>query len=194
MSDDHNSLGDVNLARTPTPLTLSPESKSVLPALDALLSPTDSETRFPTRESIAASDVTDDDTRFSMVPLSARQSMEPSDSRVSIGSASSPRETDERRNTVLLDNTALDSLIIGQPSFHSHKKTTSLSTILSASHVPYLLSQLDVQGDDDGEFDEAARRRSLDGQYKLQEEFSRVQSEKEVKEQSSEDASIDWSE
>ncbi|KAI0344866.1 RabGAP/TBC [Trametopsis cervina] len=139
--------------------------------LDALLSPT--RTEHSIRESIAASDVTDDDTRFSTVLLSsARQSVDISntaeeEATESHGTLDFDAHTlaetatlhDERRDT--LDGSELIRLV---HTNRTHKKTASNSTIVSG-----ILSRIDTATD------ESERRASLDGQLRLQEEFGKRQ-------------------
>ncbi len=143
------------------------KSPSSPQALDALLSPT--RTEHSARESVAASDVTDDDARFSTVMLSsARQSLAdvPELPEANEG-PSSPTHTlaetatlyDERRET--LDGSELIRLV---HTNRVHKKTASNSTIVSG-----ILSRAEVDGD------ESERRASLDGKLRLQEEFGKRQ-------------------
>jgi ecotropic viral integration site 5 protein len=151
------------------------ESPPPPPALDALLSPT--RTEHSVRESVAASDTTDDEsTRFSTVMLSsARQSLADAPEVVETHEGlESPTHTlaetatlhDDRRDT--LDGSELIRLI---HTNRTHKKTVSTSTIVSG-----IISRA---GMDDGE---SNRRASLEGKQRLQEEFERNQG----------DADIDW--
>lgn len=151
--------------------------------LDALLSPTHTYASFSFRQSVAASDTTDDDARFSTVLLrSARQSLDPDhtpdvDDEEDIGSTILALDTDndivhdERRDT--LDGSELIRLV---HTNRTHKKTASTSTIVSG-----IVSRLEA---DD------TRRTSFDGQQMLQEEFGRKQ---EVLGTSGSESDIDWS-
>lgn len=203
---EHVSLEPIDVSRSPTedPLaTARPPSEhgqdasfssnaaaSASPAdLNALLSPTkDSEFKFPVRDSMAASDVTDDDARFSTVLLSARQSLDPA--HASLGTALSERlkETltelpeegqeaeaahEDRRDT--LDGNDIVRFIHQN---RVHKKTASTSTIVSANNVPFILSHLDT---------DANRRSSQDGKL-LQEELGK---KRESQDAGTEQA-IDW--
>ncbi|KAF7792370.1 hypothetical protein EIP86_003407 [Pleurotus ostreatoroseus] len=163
-SPEHAALDNIDTDLTsltgeqqPTPIAgggpTSPSS-----ALDSLLSPKDPETRFSTRESVAASDVTDDDTRFSTVPLSARQSLDTV--HISGDDTGSSKEPNENRQT--LDGNDIVRMVHQN---RTHKKTASTSTIMSANNVPFILSHV-------GE-DEQSRRSSQDGVEKLKEEFGR---------------------
>ncbi|KAJ3553707.1 hypothetical protein NM688_g3469 [Phlebia brevispora] len=142
-------------------------------SLDVLLSPREPETRFSVRESVAASDVTDDDTRFSTVPLSARQSLDPV--HISDDDAQSLKTSESHEKRETLDGNELIRLV---HTNRTHKKTASTSTIMSGNNVPFILSHL--------EGDEESRRKSLDGAEKLKQEFGHKQASEEAE-------SVDWS-
>lgn len=172
---DHEDGEDA--ARTPTPFT---GAGATSPTLDALLSPKNPEAHFPARASVAASDVTDDETRFSTVALSsAHQSWD--SARLSLGSADSNFTKDDRRNTVALDTAGVSTPVKAL----GHKKTPSTSTILSASNVPFMLSQM--------EGDESSRRNSAASQHKIQEEFARKHVDlQDSGSENDEEDSVDW--
>ncbi|KAF8873132.1 rab-GTPase-TBC domain-containing protein [Mucidula mucida] len=144
-------------------------------SLDELLSPKSPTFAEPppatssNRDSVAESAASDDDSRFSTVTLSAR------DSASSIGSA----PTSER--PVSTSSTLAPSEDSEQ---RAHKKSASTTTIRSVHNLPFVLKQSD---------DSANHRGSVDGQHKLQEEFARLQKEKEVVEEGDvETEVIDW--
>ncbi|THH30433.1 hypothetical protein EUX98_g3757 [Antrodiella citrinella] len=178
----------------PAPLTIT-QSDVVASPLDALLSPSSPDAHFEARQSVAASDITDDDGRFSTVLLSARQSLDPDNLSLngSIDPSSSSTlaedepEHDGKRNTL---STLEGSELIRMVHMNrQHKKTASTSTIVSASNVPFLLARLDVQNDEE---EGGGKRRSLDGQQKLQEDFNRMHQEIEPQENSRPVENIDW--
>lgn len=147
--------------------------------LDALLSPTLTSGPFSARQSVAASETTDDDTRFSTVPLSsARQSLvsdliqEEDEEDIASTSLNVDDDAvhDERRDT--LDGSELIRLV---HTNRTHKKTASTSTIVSG-----IVSRL--EGDD-------TLRTSMDGHQKLQEEFGKKH---ETLITSGSDSDIDW--
>ncbi|PIL33862.1 hypothetical protein GSI_03568 [Ganoderma sinense ZZ0214-1] len=167
------------------PLSASSSSSAeiVSPApLDALLSPTDTEGKFSIRDSVAASEATEDETRFSTVLLSARQSLAPSP-KVAHGLHTVDEGTGSDENTLVDD-------------WRQHKKTASNSTILSANNVPYLLSKLseaeeaEGEGEGEGEDETPARVRpaSLQGTQAIKEEFYQRAEEEEARGQ----AEVDW--
>ncbi|TCD71202.1 GTPase-activating protein [Steccherinum ochraceum] len=178
---------------TPAPLTISSTQPASSP-LDALLSPKSPEATFEARQSVAMSEATDDDGRFSTVLLSARQSLDTDNlslnGSIDPGSLSTlveeGLEHDGKRNT--LSSLEGSELIRMVHTNRQHKKTASTSTIVSASNVPFLLARVDAQGD------EGLNRRSLDGQQKLQEDFNRMQLESEPKAQDTKTVpvEIDW--
>ncbi|OBZ66581.1 GTPase-activating protein GYP5 [Grifola frondosa] len=161
-------------SKTPTPLSTSNDqfasATSPLDSLDSLLSPTSPHASFPVRESVAASDVTDDDARFSTVPLSARQSLA---STGTVDMHESQLQTVEEGPNTGDDVTLVDDA-------RQHKKSASTSTILSASNVPFLLSRLSLENTADG--DEGGSRRSSVS-VKLQEELGRKHGDEEA---------VDW--
>ncbi|KZT72135.1 RabGAP/TBC [Daedalea quercina L-15889] len=165
-------------AKTPTPST---SASAQSPTLDELLSPVEPTGRFPIRESIAASDVTDDETRFSTVALSsARQSFE--SARISLDSEED-KERDDRRDTI-----AFSPIDVTTPSA-KHAKSPSATTVLSAYNVPYMLSQRDQEGEQSGD-EAASKRSSVASQKKVQEEFERKQQE--LQGHSNDEDSVDW--
>lgn len=141
--------------------------------LDALLSPPPVENiQFSTRDSVAESELNeiplDDDTRFSTVPLSGRQSTSSNFSRVSRSS----RLDDSRRNTVSMGRPG-SSTSVAAKIFH--KKSSSSTTARdSAANLPFLLQRLDIQKAQD-DSNPSAHRSSLEVQQRLQEELSRLQ-------------------
>lgn len=175
---------------TPTPLKLEGAQSSTTPiGLDSLLSPKDPDAHFPLRESIAASEATDEDSRFSTVLLSARQSMEVTGLADDTTTTSTldpvAEDGDERRNTL-----SGNDLITMVHRNRVHKKTASTSTIVSANNVPFILSRLDAQMDEEKH---GSNRSSLDGQQKLQEDFSRLQlGEQQSLKPAKSSSDIDW--
>ncbi|KAH9894884.1 rab-GTPase-TBC domain-containing protein, partial [Cubamyces lactineus] len=154
----------------------SPSTSPV--GLDSLLSPTETEGKFSVRESIASSDVTDDEARFSTVLLSARQSLNTNPSpKVSLPS-SDLGSVDEGAGSE--ENTLVDD-------WRKHKKTASNSTILSANNVPYLMSRLN-EGAENGT---SSRPTSLGD--KIREEFYQKHGGSDGKEHVPEgEAAVDW--
>ncbi|KAF9029018.1 RabGAP/TBC [Hymenopellis radicata] len=155
----------------PNPTSFTPATIS----LDELLSPKSPTFADPppatnsNRDSVAESAASDDDSRFSTVTLSAR------DSASSIGSAPTSERPDSTSSTLAPSE---DS----EP--RAHKKSASTTTIRSVHNLPFGLKQSD---------DIANHRGSVDGQHKLQEEFARLQKEKEVVEEGHvETEVIDW--
>lgn len=180
-------------AVTPTPLTLhqtliSTSTSNALD-LDALLSPTitDSETQS-IRESVAASDIADEE-RFSTVLLtSARQSLDsPEGVTADVGSSTSVI-SDENSTGDLQDTNVLsgDDLVRLVHTSRAHKKTASTSTIMSSNNVNFFLGRLEAQEED------RSRPQSIDGQQKLQEEFSKMQSDQDRQTQETSANLIDW--
>ncbi|KAI0930562.1 hypothetical protein AcW1_009218 [Taiwanofungus camphoratus] len=176
MSERLHVVHERDAIETPTPMTSTS-------TLDSLLSPKEPEAHFPMRQSVAVSDVTDDDARFSTVPLSARQSFD--SSRASLSSQASKVTKDDHQNTVALVSSTSVSAI---SSDREHKKTASTSTIFSVSNVPSMPSHVELQkGQHENE--EYSRRSSLEGEQKIQEEFNRRQSG--LQEEAQED-NVDW--
>ncbi|CCM01156.1 uncharacterized protein FIBRA_03204 [Fibroporia radiculosa] len=171
------------------PLTPKPLGTVSSPTLDALLSPTDPEARFPTPASIAASDAIDDDAHFSTVTLSsARQSL---DSTISLTSIDSVHQMGDRRQTINLSS-ALDdanALVIEPPS--GHKKSASTSTILSGSNVPFMLSHIERENAE-GEEDQNLKRSSRQSQQRIHEEFSRKHDDLQRQSEDNEESTVDW--
>ncbi|KAK7687100.1 hypothetical protein QCA50_009601 [Cerrena zonata] len=149
---------------TPTPLKVEETQPGTTPiGLDSLLSPKDPDARFSLRESMG-SEATDEDSRFSTVLLSARQSMETLDVSDTATLTAPDEHGDDRRNTL-----SGNDIVTMVHRNRVHKKTASTSTIVSANNVPFSPSR-------EGESD--SQRNSLDGQQqKLHEEFTRIQLE-----------------
>lgn len=162
------------------PPVLTDKASATSPAtLDSLLSPTETEGKFSIRESVAASDVTDDETRFSTVLLSsARQSLNLTPgTKVSVASS----------DLVSVDEGTGSDEITLVDDWRKHKKTASNSTILSVSNVPYLISQLDEGTDTDSR----SRPNSMGG--KIREEFYQKQPAGEVRDYTAEgEVVVDW--
>lgn len=155
-------------------------SSPVVP-LDSLLSPQaeDFEQRVPERDSIAESDFNDvaldDDSRFSTVALSERQSV--------IEDTLPGTEDDTKERSASPPLTSSDPF---KPT--SHKKSASTTTIRSVGNLPFILARLDIQKAQD----DTSRRVSIDGQHKIHEEFVRLQKGKEEEEENAVNAAIDW--
>ncbi|TBU26462.1 rab-GTPase-TBC domain-containing protein [Dichomitus squalens] len=143
--------------------------------LDTLLSPTETEGKFSQRDSVAASEVTDDETRFSTVLLSARQSLA---TPIKVAVNSSELITVDE-GTGSDESTLVDD-------WRKHKKTASNSTILSANNVPYLLSKLSEA--EEGET--RSRPSSLQGTQAIKEGFYQRHEEARAEEDSEE--AVDW--
>ncbi|TBU54441.1 RabGAP/TBC [Dichomitus squalens] len=143
--------------------------------LDTLLSPTETEGKFSQRDSVAASEVTDDETRFSTVLLSARQSLA---TPIKLAVNSSELITVDE-GTGSDESTLVDD-------WRKHKKTASNSTILSANNVPYLLSKLSEA--EEGET--RSRPSSPQGTQAIKEGFYQRHEEARAEEDSEE--AVDW--
>ncbi|EPT04982.1 hypothetical protein FOMPIDRAFT_1039829 [Fomitopsis schrenkii] len=166
--------------KTPTPSTVAETAATAYsPTLDDLLSPIEPTGKFPIRDSVAASDVTDEN-RFSTVALSsARQSFE--SARLSVHAEEDvEKEHDDRRDTV-----ALDPIDVTTP-FVKHAKSPSATTVLTAHNVPYMLSRLDQEGEEAAE-GAASKRSSVASQKAAQEEFARRQQDR-----LDEEDAVDW--
>ena len=180
------------------------------PTLDALLSPKEPE-HFPfalggggaVRESVAETDITDtdDEGRFSTVPLSARGSLaevdvleereeeEEEDVAVSVvvdgvegglpGAEGGAEGEGEQEQGATLDGNDLIRMV---HTNRVHKKTASTSTIMSANNVPFIVARLEGEGD--------TRRKSADGEEKIKQEFGKKHSSR----SSLEAEMVDWSE
>ena len=162
------------------PLSASSSSEVISPApLDALLSPTETEGKFSPRDSVAASEATEDEARFSTVLLSARQSLAPT-AKITVRT-NDLHTVDE--GTGSDENTLVDD-------WRQHKKSASNSTILSANNVPYLLSKLSEAEELELEADTPSRVRpaSLQGTQAIKEEFYQRAEEEEARGQ----AEVDW--
>lgn len=79
----------------------------------------------------------------------------------------------------------------GQSSVPStqHRRSESNTTIRSIRNIPFMLARLDAQKSEEDSV--AANRKSMDGQHKIQEEFVRLQKEKEEEDQQPV-TGIDW--
>lgn len=184
--------------------------------LDSLLSPkgpTFEPPKEASRESVAGSDSElnevrlDDDSEFSSVPLSARESTASVGSKGSHTSFKSTAthvgnekevghekengiEKEERRQT----STSLvpsDSSTLAKPA-SSHKKSASNSSIKSfVGNTPFILARIESQREQD-ESDSKVQRASIDGQQKLQEEFAKMQKVKEEEASEAVAGAIDW--
>ena len=188
MSEDTNGTVQASLPKDAAPLAGVNAVPSSQSSLDSLFSPTSP--NLPLRESVAVSDATDDDTGFSTVALSARQSLDVMNSRLSLSSNASDLAKDDRRRTVALDSSDVATLVNPEENRH-HKKSASTSTILSANNIPFLLSRLDLQKAQE-EDDSESHRMSKDGQQKLQEEFNRMQNDVQTEDVAPVEDSIDW--
>ncbi|KII92468.1 hypothetical protein PLICRDRAFT_37239 [Plicaturopsis crispa FD-325 SS-3] len=120
----------------------------------------------------------EDSTRFSTVPLSARESVGSSSSnaaiispRNSLGDATSARSNDEDE-------------FMTSTNKSTHRKTMSASSTHSASNAPFILQRLDLQNGD--------KRQSVDGQNRIQEEFVRKQAERQEEKENALNGAIDW--
>lgn len=160
------------------PLSASSSSEVISPApLDALLSPTETEGKFSPRDSVAASEATEDEARFSTVLLSARQSLAPT-AKITV-TTNDLHTVDE--GTGSDENTLVDD-------WRQHKKSASNSTILSANNVPYLLSKLSEAEELEAETPSRVRPVSLQGTQAIKEEFYQRAEEEEARGQ----AEVDW--
>lgn len=176
--------------------------------LDSLLSPKGPAFDTPKdafRESVAGSDSElnevrlEDDTSFSSVPLSARESTASVGSKGSHSSFKSTTthvgiEKEEHRNTSTSLVPSDTSTLVKLAS--SHKKSASNSSTRSfVGNTPFILARIESQREQD-EADLKAQRASIDGQQKLQEEFAKMQKVKEEEEKASEveagSGTIDW--
>lgn len=166
--------------------------------LDALLSPHPNATfvaeeAVPLPESDEESDgkeVVLDDSHFSTVPLSARQSKASIASNASvISTATQVGRESGRKATVSL--TASDSSTMAL-----HRRSLSASSDRSESvngNTPFILARLESQKEQE-ELGSKGHRVSVDGQQKLQEEFVRMQQDikEEEEESAATAAAIDW--
>ncbi|KAL0955945.1 hypothetical protein HGRIS_002129 [Hohenbuehelia grisea] len=165
-----------------------PSISTVAVPLDALLSPPgdselDTERQF-VRASIAESDFSDvgleDESRLSVVALesAADESSPPQ-------SASPSPKLSGRPQSSSSATTLHDTVSKTSSTASSHKKSASTTTIRSVNKAPFLLARLDIQK---AEEDSRSNRGSLDGQQKLQEEFTRLQEHADQVDNSA----IDW--
>ena len=147
------------------------------------LSPTETEAQFSVRQSVAASDITDDDARFSTVLLSARQSLVATPKSVASSAPNDLHTVDE--GTGSDENT-----LVAEDWRAKHKKSASNSTILSAKNVPYLLAKLEEGAEDAPAAREEGAPRSRPGSFngsaaQVKEEFYQKQTE-------NEEEMVDW--
>jgi hypothetical protein len=168
--------------------------------LDSLLSPRGSkfDDHASSAEAVAGSELgevgLDDESDFSMVPLSARQSTVSIGSNTSIKSIATQLGKDSRRRTTILSTTPLE---LSSLTNSLHKKSASVSSERSmmGNSTPFILARLESQKGQE-EYGPISHRASVDGQQKLQEEFVRVQNE--IREEGQEDddntahTGIDW--
>jgi hypothetical protein len=165
-----------------SPFVVSGSSPPTVVPLESLLSPLHNgfENQIPARESVTESEFNDvaldDESGFSLVALSARQSA------TNPGSTSHQADEGKRKSTSSIGPSDISKQL--------HKKSASNTTIRSSRNLPSMLARLDIQNGDD----ESVRlnRASVDGQHKLQEEFVRLQREKEEDEKHAVNGSIDW--
>jgi hypothetical protein len=163
--------------------------------LDSLLSPRGSTfNRAPSPESVAESEAgLDDESNFSMVPLSARQSTASIGSNTSIKSIATLAGKENRRRTTVLSMTLSDSSTLAK-SLHKKSASTSSDLSVTGHNTPFILARLESQKEHD-ESVPKLHRTSVDGQQKLQEEFARMQHDIKEEEEDSNmvnTASIDW--
>ena len=203
-------------SRPSSPLPAGGDSDSITPSnvdgsLDALLSPQletrdDAGSMKVLRDSVVDGDVVDvdlggDDSHFSNVPLSAGTIERNRNEATRIGSGVSllnrPSSSSHTGRPV--------SYAIGQSASTpqvpattraSHKKSASTTTLESDGHnssgnLPFLLHRLDLQKVKE-DADPTSRRLSLDGQHRIHEEFSRLQSNKTEALNVGAGESIDW--
>lgn len=158
-------------------INLNMESDTVPATLDELLSPAMKvadafDEQQNVRDSAAELESLNDELRFSNVPLSG------GGTNAILDSPSSPATSTsvlERRKTT--SSGGLESNFVAKKTLH--KKSASSYTVGSASresagNLPFLLQRLDLQKAQEGA--NLARRISLDGQQRIQEEFERIQS------------------
>jgi hypothetical protein len=133
----------------------------------------------------------DDESDFSMVPLSARQSTTSIGSNTSVKSTATKVGKENRRRTTVLSLNPSDPSALAKSL---HKKSASASSDMSiATNTPFILARLESQKEQD-EYGPKTHRASVDGQQKLQAEFVRMQSDikEEDNENNSTNANIDW--
>ena len=174
----------------------TPAASSGTSPLDSLLSPQGPS--FPVhviqRESVTDSEFhgLDDESDFSMVPLSARQSTATiASDNVSIKSTSTQvgnAKEHKRRTTISL----APSEPLNPAKQVLHKKSPSGSSVKSlAGNTPFILARLENQREQD-DLDPNTHRGSMDGQHRLQEEFVRMQNEIKEEENHVGNNAIDW--
>jgi hypothetical protein len=166
--------------------------------LDSLLSPHKLafDNHPPLRESVAESELRDvgldDESDFSMVPLSARQSTASIGSNTSIKSTATQVGKENRRRTTALSMSPSESSTLAK-SLHKKSESTSSDKSVTGNNTPFILARLESQKEQE-EHDLKQHRASVDGQQKLQEEFVRMQND--IKEEDEENnvasKGIDW--
>jgi hypothetical protein len=131
----------------------------------------------------------DDESDFSMVPLSARQSAASIDSNTSIKSTATHNGKENRRRTTIQSMNPSES----SKSLHETSTSTSSDRSVTGNNTPFILARLESQKEQE-EYSLQSHRASVDGQQKLQEEFVRIQNE--IKEEDEEtnitNTGIDW--
>jgi hypothetical protein len=149
--------------------------------LDSLLSPRaatfDNYVLTPeaVRESEPREDVLDDESDFSMVPLSARQSTASIGSNTSVKSIATQVGKGNRRRTTVLSMTPSESSTLAR-SLHKKSASASSDQSVTGNNSPFILARLESQKEQE-EYGPQAHRASVDGQHKLHEEFVRMQNE-----------------
>lgn len=168
--------------------------------LDSLLSPRRStfDHNAPSSESVAESELRDvglgDDSDFSMVPLSARQSTASIGSNISIKSTATQVGKEKRRRTTVLSITPSDSSTLAN-YLHKNSASTASDKSVIGNNTPFILARLESQKEQE-EHSPIPHRASVDGQQKLQEEFVRmhneIKEEEEEEERNTANTGIDW--
>jgi hypothetical protein len=156
-------------------LAASGTTVTITSPLDLLLSPPPTAINFNDHVAIRESQSDFRDVALDDVPLTARP----------IKSTAVETSEEYRRRSV-------DS--VSSANFTTtdrQKKSASTSSVHSASNLPFILARLDIQKSHE-ENSPNPQRASVDGQLKLQEEFVRLQNEKEEEENAPGEA-IDWS-
>jgi hypothetical protein len=143
-------------------------------------------------ESELREDVVDDESDFSMVPLSARQSTASIGSNVSIESIATQVGKEKKRRTTVLSMTRSESSTLAR-SLHKKSASASSDQSVTGNNSPFILARLESQKEQE-EYGLQPHRASVDGQHQLQEEFVRMQNEiQEVDEESNiANTGIDW--
>ena len=179
-------------------------------SLEALLSPQAQENRLVTsgqRDSVAENvevEVGVDESHFSNVPLSAgsggRNGVNPAlqSSTLSTSSrASSSSQTGRPMSHSFVQSVSTPSMPLSATRL-THKKSASTTTLdsnnrTSTGNLPFLLHRLDLQEVQE-DANPASHRLSLDGQHRIQEEFTRLQSSQTEASDDGLSEAIDWGE